>query len=308
MAKAGWQQVKIRRNWSSRTAASLGRSAVARFRRSALSRSFAPRVASRRSASIALRRATTVSQARGSLGIPDRGPSRSADTIASCTASSATGKPPAVRISVASMRAPSIRTASASRSTGSTTSHPGDDRSQFDRSAPCGRNASGDLYGRVQVGGIDDVITRERFFGFGIWSVRGHHIAATCADHADHGGGGRRVKDGGGSDRVAVLFAELAILGQGVCLLRGGPVNVLGVREGQVMRHGCSSVRLSGPDAHLENWTNGTGRFRTSSQGDWVAVPTQAVLCPLAYKVAAPLARGQLDVRPSRSGNDRSVG
>src|SRR4029077_8109790 len=117
------------------------------------------------------------------------------------------------------------------------------------------------------------------FFGFGIRSVSGHHIAAARVDHADHSSGGRWVKDGGGPDRVAVLFAELAILRQGGCLLGGGPVNVLGVREGQVMRHGCSSVRLSGPDAQLENWTNGTGRFRTFSQGGWVAVPTRALIC-----------------------------
>ena len=41
------------------------------------------------------------------------------------------------------------------------------------------------------IGDIEDVVARERFLGFGIGPVGGHHIAPACADHPGHRRGAR---------------------------------------------------------------------------------------------------------------------
>ena len=117
IASAGWQQVKISRSrsstivlsssmdgsscWASRRVSSASRSA-----RSATDRF-------RRRRSIARRRAAVVIHAPGLAGTPSRRHAVTAASNASCTASSASWKSPACRISVASTIARSSRNARA---------------------------------------------------------------------------------------------------------------------------------------------------------------------------------------------------
>jgi hypothetical protein len=60
-------------------------------------------------ASIALKRPVEMSQARGLAGVPSRGHRSTAAANASCSASSASSKPPRRRMSVANTRRDSAR-------------------------------------------------------------------------------------------------------------------------------------------------------------------------------------------------------
>ena len=103
-ASVGWQQVKIRRNWSSAMALSgmgsdLDVGSASRRARASAARCLPGRLTSRRSRSLALLRAAVMIQAAGLSGVPVRGQRSRAATNASCTASSARSKSPRRRMS-----------------------------------------------------------------------------------------------------------------------------------------------------------------------------------------------------------------
>ena len=116
-ASAGWQQVKMSRNRSSVTTPSPSPPSSTASPSSTLdstsSGSLSRRVCSRRSASIAFRRAVVVSQAPGFAGTPWRSHACRAETYASWTHSSARSMSRATRAVAASTNAHSRRCASA---------------------------------------------------------------------------------------------------------------------------------------------------------------------------------------------------
>ena len=105
-ARAGWQQVKIRRRRSSGHSASSSLPPIGPNggTERCPSASISVKRRARRSRSIARRRATATSHADGFVGAPERGHCSSATAKASCRLSSARSKSPSRRIRVARAR------------------------------------------------------------------------------------------------------------------------------------------------------------------------------------------------------------
>src|ERR1700691_2400180 len=203
--RAGWQQVKIKRSMSSRSSLSVSIASITSsiwsfapsvpHRNAAVSLSVL--VDSRRRKSSALRRATTVSHARGLSGIPDPGHAPKAAIVASERASSATGKSPSWRTRAASTLGPSslsTLTRTALASTAGRLSVVWRDRAELDLAPPSGGDLDGPGDRLVKIGRLQHEVAGQDFFCLRVWTVGQHHVAAPAARYGDGGRHGRRVK------------------------------------------------------------------------------------------------------------------
>src|SRR3984885_15199675 len=268
--RAGWQQVKIRRSMSSRGSLSVSIASIT----SSIS-SFAPSVPHRNAAvslsglsdsrlkrSSALRRATTVSQARGFSGIPDPGHVPRAAIVASERASSATDRSPNWLTSVASTLGPcslSTLTRASPESTAGRLGVVWRDRAELDLAPPSGWNLERPGDRLVKIGRLQHEVAGQDFFCLRVRTVCQHHVAAPAARNGDGGRHGHRVKrlTAAHHPRFGGPPGELRIFGRELGL--GGlvpvPVAVV-VTQSHVQRHRqnflpllrghLSSIRRSG--------------------------------------------------------------
>src|SRR5580658_2322702 len=188
------------RNWLSVSISSIT-SSISSFARSVPHRnatvSLPVLVDSRRRKSSALRRATTVSHARGLSGIPDLGQAPKAAMVASERASSATGKLPSWRTRAASTLGPSSLSTLTRAALASTAGHLGvvwRDRPKLDLASPSGRDLDRPGDRLVKIGRLQHEVAGQDFFCLRVRTVGQHHVAAPTARNGDGGRHGRRVK------------------------------------------------------------------------------------------------------------------
>src|SRR6266498_905420 len=226
VARAGWQQVKIRRSLSSATGVS---SSAANSICRAISSCICVSRERRRSRSIALCRAVETSHAAGFAGSPSPRHCSSAAAYASCSASSATSKSPRRRMRVAKIRPCSVRTISSMRMVapgGKATppdgrAHPlrlfrlyRPDGPYLDRMThPQQRVTVDDREHFVEVFRLHDAVAAELLLGLGKRPVRGHRLATL---HPHGGGGAAHLQ------RVAALVE--ATFAEAFAVFDGGPV------------------------------------------------------------------------------------
>src|ERR1700733_8820790 len=234
--RAGWQQVKTKRSMSSRSALSDSMASITSsmwfatvwvpHRNAAVS--LVDRADSRRSMSSALRRATTVSHARGLSGIPALGHASMAAIVASERASSATVKSPSCRANMASTLGPSAFSTSTRASSVALKGRlrgvgDGSDRPKLDLPPPpsgwdlC---CPGDRF--VEIGRLLHVVPTGGFFGFVVGPVDHHDLASLAARDGDRGRHRHRVESlaaahdpgaGGPPGELRVLVGEPALRG-----------------------------------------------------------------------------------------------
>ena len=185
--------------------------------------------------------------------------------VASCTASSASARSPVQRAEGRQHVAPRLaherdqggRAAGVRRRrhvggqppigmTGRTSTAPSQARRDLGR--------AGD--GLVEVGALEEVEAGEDLLGLGVGAVGGDDVTALARRDADGGGGGGRVERGAAAQDGGGGGAERAVLGHLLGLLGRGPVEVGGVDDGGVLRHGGLPVargrRGAGPRARDE--------------------------------------------------------
>src|ERR1700677_2014375 len=249
--RAGWQQVKIKRsmssrNWLSDSIASITCS-ISSFARAVPHRNAAVSLSvladSRLRRSSALRRAPTVSQARGFSGIPEAGQAPKAATVASERASSATDRSPNWRTRVPSTLGPSslsTLTRAALASTAGCLGVVWRDRAELDLAPPSGRDLDRPGDRLVKIGRLQHEVAGQDFFCLRVRTVGQHHVAAPAARDTDGGRHGCRVK------RLAAAHhprfggppGELRIFGRELGLGRLVPVPVsVVVTQSHIQRH-----------------------------------------------------------------------
>src|SRR5580658_2442716 len=249
--RAGWQQVKIKRSMSSRNWLSVSissiTSSISSFARSVPHRnatvSLSALVDSRRRKSSALRRATTVSHARGLSGIPDPGQAPRAALVASERASSATGKSPSWRTRVASTLGPSSLSTLTKASPASTAGRLGAvwrDRAELDLAPPSGWDLDRPGDRLVKIGRLQHEVAGQDFFCLRVRTVCQHHVAAPAARNGNCGRHGHRVKclTAAHHPRFGGPPGELRIFGRELGLGRLVPVPVsVVVTQSHIQRH-----------------------------------------------------------------------
>src|ERR1700722_1354725 len=248
-ARAGWQQVKISRSLSSRTAAtSSGTSCCSCSSAAWACRS--SREASRRSRSMARRRAVVMIHPAGLGGSPSAGQRWTATAKASWTASSATSMSPKLRTRTATARPYSSRNTRSTPASGkpvTAVSAPGifpvrpvpvEERPHLDRQPSHPDDPAAPLHRRVQILGLDDPEPADVLLALGVWTVGDQHLAALVTQH---GGDGRRVQAAGehpGARGLDLLVDRVELahhLGQEL-RRRDGAFRLVHVE--QVLRHG----------------------------------------------------------------------
>src|SRR3984893_1421869 len=194
-ASEGWQQVKIRRSRSSRTATSSEcPSSPAWMLCASAWRS--SREASRRRRSIARLRAVVMIQPAGLGGTPMDGQRCTATAKASWTASSARSMSPKTRRSTATARPYCSRNICSISPRGAATSPSGLfevilERPDLDRGGARNGGLCGPGEGSVEVGDLDDPEAPDMLLALGEGTVGGEHVAVL---HFDDRCGGRRVQ------------------------------------------------------------------------------------------------------------------
>src|SRR2546425_11115464 len=220
---AGWQQVKMRRSWSSCTGPTSsgmpGSSLPGESTATSMSSS-RPR-ASRRRRSMARLRAVVVIHPPGLGGRPSPGHLRRATANASCTASSARSMSPNTRIRVATDRPDSsrkIRPTSAASSPGAASTSRTlsglccAEGTNLDRLPDGGGGLRRPGERSVEVVGLDDVEAAQVFLRLSEGAVGGQHLALGDA----HDGGGVGFVEGAaeepGAGRLQLLVEGLDLL------------------------------------------------------------------------------------------------
>src|SRR5580658_6437120 len=249
--RAGWQQVKIKRstssrNWLSVSIASIT-SSIWSFAGSVPHRnatvSLSVLVDSRRRKSSALRRATTVSHARGFSGIPDPGQAPRAAIVASERASSATDRSPNWRTRVPSTLGPSslsTLTRAALASTAGCLGVVWRDRAELDLAPPSGRDLDRPGDRLVKIGRLQHEVAGQDFFCLRVRTVCQHHVAAPATRNGNRGRHGYRMKrlTAAHHPRFGGPPGELGIFGRELGLGRLVPVPVsVVVTQSNIQRH-----------------------------------------------------------------------
>src|SRR5580658_468401 len=249
--RAGWQQVKIRRSMSSRSSLSvsiaLTTSSISSFARSLPHRNAAVSLSgladSRLRRSSALRRATTVSQARGFSGIPEVGQAPRAAIVASERASSATDRSPNWRTRVPSTLGPSSLSTLTRASAASTAGRLGvvwRDRAKLDLAPPSGRDLDRPGDRLVKIGRLQHEVAGQDLFCLGVRTVGQHHVAAPTARNGDGGRHRHRVKRLTAAHHPSFGSppSELRVLGRELGLGRLVPVPVpVVITQSHIQRH-----------------------------------------------------------------------
>src|SRR5580700_4055267 len=249
--RAEWQQVKIKRSMSSRNWLSVSiasiTSSISSFPRSVPHRnaavSLSVLVDSRRRTSSALRRATTVSHARGLSGIPDPGQAPKAAIVASDRASSATGRSPSWRTRAASTLGPSSLSTLTRAALASTAGRLGvvwRDRAELDLGPPSGRDLDRPADRLVKIGRLKHEVAGQDLFCLRVRTVCQHHVAAPAARNGDGGRHRHRLK------RLTAAYharfgsppRKLRVLGRELGLGRLVPVPVpVVITQSHIQRH-----------------------------------------------------------------------
>src|SRR5512132_2888617 len=239
-SSAGWQQVKIRRSRSSRTAPSSAGSSRAWTRAAWAWRS--ARDASRRRRSMALLRAVVMIQPAGLGGGPVAGQRCTAAANASWTASSATSmspKGPARTDTARPYSARNTRSTSAAARAGTPASvlDLALERPHLDGEGGRPGELAGPGEGGVQVGGLDDGEPADVLLALGEGPVGGEDLAAAGPHHR---GRARRVQPAGehpGPGRLELLVHRVQVAVDPLQLLgrESGPVGL--VHAEQVLLH-----------------------------------------------------------------------